>query len=166
MDRAQTLRHARRARRPELRHNGNHDPLVQGNEDRRGVRGHRDRLPQGRSASTVAPGPGHTDPAVLLEPPLSPSAAMLVPPDPVRRFVGKPQIKAVYGANGEDNATASTSSTRHEDTASNDAASYYAWDPPRRPASASSRSTRSPRAASVGAARLATETSTTRSSSG
>jgi hypothetical protein len=55
---------------------------------------------------------------------------MLVPPDPLRRFVDKRQIKAIYAANGIDDAHGYDFVDPAENAASNGGASYYAWDPP------------------------------------
>ena len=67
---------------------------------------------------------------MLLAPP---SVLTTVPPDPMRRMVSKPQIKAIYGADGEDDAHGFDFVDPAENTASNDSASYYAWDPPEAP---------------------------------
>jgi uncharacterized repeat protein (TIGR01451 family) len=110
--------------------NGNHDPLVQGNEDPVDPI---ERISTGCLkvlASTVQPGPGVLDPSVLLAPP---SASMLVPPDPLRRYVSKPQIKAIYGANDRDHDHGFEFVDPAEAAASNGSASYYAWDPPEAP---------------------------------
>ena len=83
------LRHERKPRRPRAGQRGR----------QRGVRGHRHRLLQDARHDD-----GRTrvlDPSVLLSPS---SAHMLVPPDPLRRFVDKRQIKAEYAANGADDA--------------------------------------------------------------
>ena len=111
--------------------NGNHDPLVQGNEDP--VEGF-ENIATGclkALASTVQPGPGVLDPSVLLAPA---AASTLVPPDSLRRYVSKPQIKAVYGQNGKDNGHGFDFVDPAEAAASNNSASYYAWDPPEAPA--------------------------------
>jgi hypothetical protein len=132
MDRAQTLSLTPAGLAvPSYVTNGNHDPLVQGNEDpiepfENIATGCLKML-----ASTAAPAfPGVPDPSVLLAPP---AASTLVPPDPLRRYVSKPQIKAIYGGNGQDNAHGFDYVSSTEETASNDSASYYAWDPPQSP---------------------------------
>ena len=113
--------------------NGNHDALVQGNEDaERRLRGHRDGLLQGARLDRMRRPPAGRARPVRPARPRS-AAAMLVPPDPMRRYVSKPQIKAIYGANGEDDAHGFDFVDPAEDTASNDSASYYAWDPPEAP---------------------------------
>jgi hypothetical protein len=47
--------------------------------------------------------------------------------------VSKPQIKAIYGANGQDNDHGFGFVDSAQNTASNGTASYYAWDPPQAP---------------------------------
>ncbi len=64
----------------------------------------------------------------------SPAAAgMLVPPDPLRRFVDRPQLKAVIGANNVDNDHGFDFVSAAENTASAGNASYYAWNPSQTP---------------------------------
>jgi uncharacterized repeat protein (TIGR01451 family) len=129
--------------------NGNHDPLVQGNED--AIKSFED-IAMGcfKALTTTAPlGPGviQPDPDFLL----SPGAFMLIPPDPLRRYVSKPQIREVYGADGEDNAhgfgfvdieelrascpvALQVQCNQSDATArKHGSASYYAWDPPESP---------------------------------
>jgi uncharacterized repeat protein (TIGR01451 family) len=114
--------------------NGNHDVLVQGNED---AVQEFERIAVGCEkilASTAQPSPGILDPNILLQPP---SQTMTVARDPDRRFVSRPQIRAIFS--GEDNdhgfgfvdpveAAAST-----HPVVGQSAASYYAWDPPETP---------------------------------
>src|SRR5918997_386252 len=102
MDRAQLPFQAAGLDVPSYVTNGNHDALVQGNEN--GEAAFEDVALGCFKAlgSTAVPRPGQPpdglDPSLLL----TPSAAhMLVPPDPLRRFMDKRQIKAEYGANGE-----------------------------------------------------------------
>ena len=112
--------------------NGNHDPLVQGNEDpNAAVRGHRDGLPEDPRLDGRARVPGRAGPVRSARAP--PAASTIVPPDPMRRYVSKPQIKAIYGEDGEDDAHGFDFVDAAEETASNDSASYYAWDPPEAP---------------------------------
>jgi uncharacterized repeat protein (TIGR01451 family) len=134
MDRAQLPFTAAGLDVPSYVTNGNHDALVQGNEN--GEPAFEDiALGCFKALGTTAvplPGqpPDGLDPSVLL----NPSAAhMLVPPDPLRRFVDKRQIKAAYAANGESNAHGYEFVDPDEDEASNFSASYYAWDPPEAP---------------------------------
>ena len=114
--------------------NGNHDGLVQGNED--GNAAFEDIATGCFKAlgSTSEPLPGQPpdglDPSVLLTPS---SAAMLVPPDPLRRFVDKKQTKQIYAANGEDDAHGYDFVDEDENVNSAGGASYYAWDPPEAP---------------------------------
>ena len=114
--------------------NGNHDVLVQGNED------------ANQAFETIAtgcfkalgttivpgsfPGPDALDPRVLLAPT---AAGMLVPHDPLRRFVSKVQMKAILGANNVDNDHGFNFVNPQQNAASNGAASYYAWNPPQTP---------------------------------
>jgi hypothetical protein len=109
--------------------NGNHDVLMQGNED---ANSEFERIAIGclkALGSTVQPSPGALDLSTLL----SPSAFMLVPPDPQRQIVDKIQIKDIYGANDIDNDHGFGFVDPAENTASSGAASYYAWDPPQTP---------------------------------
>ena len=108
--------------------NGNHDALVQGNEDTNAAF---EAIATGcfKALGTTASFSG-LDPSVLLSPS---SAGMLVPPDPLRRFVDKRQVKATYAANGQSNAHGFGFVDEDENINSNSAASYYAWDPPEAP---------------------------------
>ena len=113
--------------------NGNHDGLVQGNED--GNLAFEDIATGCFKAlgSTSSPVPGQPpdglDPSLLL----TPSVGMLVPPDPQRRFVDKKQIKQIYGANNQDDAHGYNFVDEDENINSAFGASYYAWDPPEAP---------------------------------
>ena len=87
------------------------------------------------------------DPVVLL----GPRGGRRCPCRPTRSGASSTsaQIKALYGANGQDNAHGFGFVDPAENAASNGSASYYAWDPPagaRLPLHLDS--TRSPRAAS------------------
>ena len=113
--------------------NGNHDGLVQGNEDANAAF---EDIATGcfkALGSTSEPLPGQPpdglDPSVLL----TPSAGMLVPPDPLRRFVDKRQTKQIYGATGDPDAHGYAFVDEDEDINSSGGASYYAWDPPEAP---------------------------------
>ena len=57
---------------------------------------------------------------------------MLVPPDPQRQFVDKPQIKAIYGAStgGDDDHGFGFVDPAENAGLRTASASYYAWDPP------------------------------------
>jgi uncharacterized repeat protein (TIGR01451 family) len=110
--------------------NGNHDVLVQGNED--ATQGF-ETIATGcfkALGTTAVPGSFGPDPNVLLSPT---AAGMLVPPDPLRRFVSKQQIKAIIGANNQDNDHGFSFVDPGEDLASNGSASYYAWNPSQTP---------------------------------
>jgi uncharacterized repeat protein (TIGR01451 family) len=114
--------------------NGNHDVLVQGNED---ANQEFENIAMGcfKALGTTAvpgsfPGPDALDPNVLFSPT---AVGMLVPPDPLRRFVSKQQIKAVIGANNVDNRHGFGFVDPAQNQASNGSASYYAWNPPQTP---------------------------------
>lgn len=105
--------------------NGNHDSLVQGNEDA--------ILP----FETIATGcikpfvptgslPPNADPLNLL---LSTLTGFHVRPDPARRYVNRPQMKAIYGAGAQADDHGFAHVAPAQNAASNNAASYYAWDP-------------------------------------
>jgi uncharacterized repeat protein (TIGR01451 family) len=109
--------------------NGNHDVLVQGNEDANQAfeqiaTGCFKALGTTATPPTTGPDP---DPDVLL---LPTGGGMLVPPDPQRQYVSKPQIKEIYEEN-EDHGFSKVDPD--ENAASNGAASYFAWDPPETP---------------------------------
>jgi hypothetical protein len=116
--------------------NGNHDVLVQGNEDANAAfediaLGCFKAL--GTTATPPEGGGGgpDPDPNLLLFPA---SGAMLIPPDPQRQFVSKPQIKGIYGSSIEgDDDHGFGYVDPAENAASNGSASYYAWDPPQTP---------------------------------
>jgi Ca2+-binding RTX toxin-like protein len=134
MDRAQTLSITPEGLAvPFYITNGNHDVLVQGNEDANQAfediaTGCTKVL--GTTATPPAGGPD-PDPNTLFLPSGPP---MLIPPDPQRQFVSKPQIKEVYGAaieGDDDHGFAYVDPA--EAQASNGSASYYAWNPPETP---------------------------------
>jgi uncharacterized repeat protein (TIGR01451 family) len=113
--------------------NGNHDGLVQGNQAANPAF---EDIATGcfkalGSTSSPAPGepPDGLDPSLLL----TPSAGMLVPPDPLRRFVDKKQIKQIYDENGQDDGHGYDFVDEDENINSAFGASYYAWDPPEAP---------------------------------
>ena len=110
--------------------NGNHDVLVQGNED---ATQPIERVATGCTkviATAIDPGTAGEFGDLFNAATIS----MLVPPDPQRQFVSKPQIKQIYGettAGDDDHGFALVDP--EEKQASNDSASYYAWDPPETP---------------------------------
>jgi hypothetical protein len=116
--------------------NGNHDVLVQGNEDANQAF---EDIAMGcfkALGTTATPPEGggggpDPDPNLLLFPT---AGGMLIPPDPQRQFVSKPQIKEIYGASvdGDDDHGFGYVSPA-ENQASNGSASYYAWNPPETP---------------------------------
>ena len=118
--------------------NGNHDVLVQGNEDANQAlediaTGCFKALGTTNDPTKQPPPPDGPDPNYLLSPL---NVGMLVPPDPGRQFVSKPQIKEIYGATDEgagddDHGFALVDPAENE--ASNGSASYYAWDPAQTP---------------------------------
>ena len=100
MDRAQLPFTARRPGRPELRHERNHDGLVQGNQDGNAAfediaTGCFKALGRSRTIDRRR----HGRPRYLQGAAVAVLRVMLVPPDPLRRFIDKRQIKAEYGAN-------------------------------------------------------------------
>ena len=117
--------------------NGNHDVLVQGNEDANaafeGIALNCFKALGTTNSPSNPDGGDGPNPLALLSPA---NVGMLVAPDPRRRFVSKPQIKEVYGANnlgpGDDDHGFAYVDPQ-ENTASNGSASYYAWDPQQTP---------------------------------
>ena len=118
--------------------NGNHDVLVQGNEDANEAfediaTGCFKALATTNDPTQQPAPPDGPDPNYLLSPA---NVGMLVPPDPLRQFVSKPQIKEIYGATDEgpgddDHGFAHVDPEENEE--SGGAASYYAWDPEQTP---------------------------------
>ena len=118
--------------------NGNHDVLVQGNEDANQAfediaTGCFKALGTTNDPTQQPAPPDGPDPNYLLSPA---AVGMLVPPDPDRRMVSKNEIKAIYGATDEgagddDHGFAYVDPAENED--SGGSASYYAWDPVQTP---------------------------------
>ena len=108
--------------------NGNHDGLVQGNQE--GNAAFED-IAMGcfKALGTTTSYTGN-DPRVLLAPS---SEFMLVPPHPLRRFIDKRQIKAEYAANAHSDSHGYGFVDEEENVNSDFSASYYAWDPPEAP---------------------------------
>ena len=128
MDRAQLPFTAAGLDVPSYVTNGNHDALVQGNQE--GNAAFEDIATGCFKALGTTTSYTGLDPTVLLSPS---SAFMLVPPDPARRFVDKRQIKAEYAANGHSDGHGYGFVDDDENANSNFSASYYAWDPPEAP---------------------------------
>jgi uncharacterized repeat protein (TIGR01451 family) len=128
MDRAQLPFTAAGLDVPSYVTNGNHDALVQGNQA--GNAAFEDIATGCFKALGTTTSFSGLDPNVLLSPS---SAAMLVPPDPLRRFVDKRQIKAEYAANSHSDAHGYGFVDEDENINSSFSASYYAWDPPEAP---------------------------------
>ena len=94
MDRAQAPFEAEGLKVPSYSLFGNHDGLVQGNEDAvRAVRGHRDRL---REAVQPGDAPTSPRPSTRASSRRSRGTSFLVPPDANRQFVDKAQFKALH----------------------------------------------------------------------
>jgi uncharacterized repeat protein (TIGR01451 family) len=127
MDRAQLPFEAAGLEVPSYVTNGNHDVLVQGNEDANA--GLEDIATGCFKALGTTITPNGLDPRALL----APSGGMLVPPDPRRRYVDKRQVKAVYGGGGDPEDHGFAHVDEDENINSGFSASYYAWDPPEAP---------------------------------
>ncbi|HEX8083964.1 MAG TPA: hypothetical protein VF529_06700 [Solirubrobacteraceae bacterium] len=126
MDRAQLPFHATGLKVPSYLTNGNHDGLVQGNED---ANREFERIATGciKAVTTTSnpPFPSEPSPSFLL----SPGVVMPVPPDdPGRAFVDKVELKKIYseGSQSDDHGFAYVDPAELE--ASGYSASYYAWD--------------------------------------
>src|SRR5918992_3710881 len=106
--------------------NGNHDGLVQGNED--AIRAFED-IATGCFKPFVPSGPpasGQDPPPSLL---LSAITGFFVRPDEERRFVNRTELKGIYsaGIQGDDHGFSYVDP--QENLNSNFSATYYAWDP-------------------------------------
>ena len=109
--------------------NGNHDTLVQGNED--AIRAYED-IALG-CEKPLAPAPGPRPPGLDVASLLNPSRKMFVPPDPNRWFVNKPQFKEVYMQGRQADGHGFAFVDPAENKASRNSAAYFAWDPPEAP---------------------------------
>ena len=127
MDRAQLPFQAAGLDVPSYVTNGNHDVLIQGNEDANAA--FEDIATGCFKALGTTLGTTGLDPAALL----APSGGMLVPPDPGRRYVDKRQVKAVYSGGGDPESHGFAHVDEDENINSGFSASYYAWDPPEAP---------------------------------
>jgi metallophosphoesterase (TIGR03767 family) len=105
--------------------NGNHDGLVQGNED---AIMPFETIATGCFKPFVPAGslPPGSDPLLAL---LNGLTGFHVRPDPARRYVNRPQLKAIYGAGSQADDHGFAHVSPAQNAASNNAASYYAWDP-------------------------------------
>jgi len=107
--------------------NGNHDSLVQGNED---AIAPFEAIATGCLKPFVPtnqlPPPAGGLPTNLL---LNALTGFHVRPDPARRYVDRAQMKQIYGAGGQADDHGFAHVDPAENAASRNAASYYAWDP-------------------------------------
>jgi metallophosphoesterase (TIGR03767 family) len=105
---------------------GNHDGLVQGNED--GVRSFEDI-----ATGCVKPfNPATTDLASALDPTFLTtlaSTSFFVPPDENRQFVDKAQFMALHRTGRQADAHGFAYVSKEETEASHGAAAYYSWSP-------------------------------------
>jgi metallophosphoesterase (TIGR03767 family) len=131
MDRAQVPFQAEGLRVPSYVLFGNHDGLVQGNED---AIAPYERVATG-CLKPLAPAPGSNNPFDAITPAgieallnTDPSKVMRVPPDERRQFVDKEQFKQIFVA-GQADHHGFAFVDQAELTASHRAASYYAWSP-------------------------------------
>jgi hypothetical protein len=97
--------------------NGNHDGLVQGNQAATSEI-------EGIALGCIKPVVPSLEFGSIIE-----SLTFFVRPDANRRFVDKAQLKAVYAAGTQRDAHGFGFVEAAQNTASNGAASYYAWDP-------------------------------------
>ena len=126
MDRAQMPFEAAGLEVPSYSVFGNHDGLVQGNED------------AVRSVEDIATGcvkpysPATTDLASGLDPGFLTTVAgtsFFVPPDPNRQFVDKAQFMALHATGRQPDAHGFAYVSKDEAEASHGAAAYYSWSP-------------------------------------
>ena len=106
--------------------NGNHDGLVQGNED---ANREFERIATGcvKPVTTTSNAPLGTEPNPNFL--LSPGVAMFVPPDnPGRSFVDRVEVKKIYLGGRQRDGHGYAFIDKAEAAASAQAATYYAWD--------------------------------------
>ena len=128
MDRAQAPFVAEGLKVPSYVAFGNHDALVQGNED---ANREFDDIATG-CTKAFFPGQAPGGLAAALNPAFltsDPSRLALVPPDPERQFVSKPQYKALHATGAQADGHGFGLVDPAEAAASRNAAGYYAWDP-------------------------------------
>ena len=133
MDRAQKPFEAVGLKVPSYLANGNHDGLVQGNEDaNRAFEDIATGCVKAVATTSNAPLPPEPSPSFLF----SPGAVMPVPPDnpsvdladPGRAFVDRVELKKIYAAGKQRDAHGFAFVDKAELEASGQAATYYAWD--------------------------------------
>ena len=126
MDRAQAPFEAEGLKVPSYSAFGNHDGLVQGNEDAT-------REFEDIAVGCVKPySPASTDLASALNPGFLTSltaTSFHVPPDQQRQFVDKAQFKALHATGQQADAHGFALIDQQELEASNGAAAYYSWSP-------------------------------------
>jgi metallophosphoesterase (TIGR03767 family) len=108
---------------------GNHDALVQGNQ---AANASFEEVATG-CVKVFAPVPGLDGASALAAGPTLlgqvPPKAGVVPPDPQRQFVSKPQYKQLHKAGGAADGHGFALVDAEEERASGGNAGYYAWDP-------------------------------------
>ncbi len=135
LDRAQDAFTAQGLDVPSYMAFGNHDALVQGNaaanaEYERVATGCLKPMSPAVGDTTLGGALGALTPASIEGLFTSdPTKTVLVPPDPDRQFVSKPQYKEIFEENGIDDGHGFDFIGAAEETASGGAAGYYSWSP-------------------------------------